>query len=67
MKGEPEAIPVVWGALLQLFEEKKIQGIVYEKVFHGLESVPAGLQALGARETWGKAVCRIRGGHEAKL
>ena len=60
-KNEAARIPEVWTALLKMFAEKKIRGIVYETVFQGLESVPAGLKALGARETWGKAVCRVSG------
>lgn len=43
-----------------MLKEKKIQGIVYDKVFDGLESVPAGLKALGERETWGKAVVTVK-------
>lgn len=42
-----------------MFAEKKIQGIVYDKVYEGLESVPVGLKALGDRQTWGKAVVRV--------
>ncbi|GAA5900906.1 hypothetical protein JCM6882_005974 [Rhodosporidiobolus microsporus] len=60
IKNEPDAVPVVWNALLRLFEEGKVKGIVFEKVFGGLEAVPEGLRALGARETWGKAVVRVR-------
>lgn len=29
---------------------------MYDKVFHGLESVPDGLRALAGRESWGKVV-----------
>lgn len=78
---EPEAIPGVWGALLDLFEQKKVRGVAFEKIFEyvqlifalfdrllttsfvinrGLESAPSGLKALGARETWGKAVVRVK-------
>ncbi|GAA5821789.1 hypothetical protein JCM11251_001025 [Rhodosporidiobolus azoricus] len=66
VKNEPDAVPAVWNALLKLFEEGKVKGIVFDKVFGGLESVPEGLRALGARETWGKAVVRIRGEEEGK-
>lgn len=58
-KNEPEAIKEVWSALLDLFAKKKVRGIVYDKVFGGLEAVPTGLKALGARETWGKAVVKV--------
>ena len=47
-------------ALLKLFAEKKIRGVVYDsKSYNGLESVPEALRALGARETWGKVVVRV--------
>ncbi|CEQ42347.1 SPOSA6832_04134, partial [Sporobolomyces salmonicolor] len=82
-KNEPSAVPAVWGALLELFKQKRVKGIVFDKVFEfaasfssflavyiqgltristfrGLESVPEGLRALGARETWGKAVVRVK-------
>lgn len=67
---ERSQIPIVWSALLKLFAEKKIKGIVYDdKVFRGLETVPEGLKALGERGTWGKAVVRVReeGRAEEKL
>ncbi|GAA5860782.1 hypothetical protein JCM1840_001963 [Sporobolomyces johnsonii] len=60
IKNEPNAVPAVWGALLELFKQKRVKGIVFDKVFKGLESVPEGLRALGARETWGKAVVRVK-------
>lgn len=58
-KNEPAAIEEVWSALLSLFAQKKVRGIVYDKIFGGLEAVPAGLKALGQRETWGKAVIEV--------
>ncbi|ORY84717.1 hypothetical protein BCR35DRAFT_278105 [Leucosporidium creatinivorum] len=58
-KNEIKKVPETWEALLKLFAEKRIKGVVYDKVFEGLESVPEGLRALGARETWGKAVVRV--------
>lgn len=30
---EPEAVPIVWRELLKLFDEKKIRGVVFDKVF----------------------------------
>lgn len=50
----------VWGELLEMFAEKKITSVVFDTVFHGLESVPAGLKALGSRGTWGKAVVQVK-------
>ncbi|POY76432.1 hypothetical protein BMF94_0631 [Rhodotorula taiwanensis] len=66
-RNEPEAVPQVWKELLALFESGKVRGPVFEKVFDGLEAVPEGLRALGARETWGKAVVKVKGGREGKL
>ncbi|GAA6033248.1 hypothetical protein JCM8097_003015 [Rhodosporidiobolus ruineniae] len=60
VKNEPNAIPEVWSSLLSLFDSGKVKGIVYDEVFGGLEAVPKGLRALGKRETWGKAVVRVR-------
>lgn len=33
--------------------------VIYEKVY-SLETIPDGLRALENRETWGKAIVRIR-------
>jgi len=63
----PEVVPQTWLALLELLDQGKVKGAVFDKVFDGLESVPEGLRALGARETWGKAVVKIKGGREGKL
>ncbi|GAA5996026.1 NADPH:quinone oxidoreductase family protein [Rhodotorula paludigena] len=66
-KNEPAVIGETWAALLELFRTRKLVGAVFGKVFDGLESVPEGLRALGGRETWGKAVVKIKGGREGKL
>lgn len=66
-KNEPAVIGETWTALLELFRTRKMVGAVFDKVFDGLESVPEGLRALGGRETWGKAVVKIKGGREGKL
>ncbi|GAA6054435.1 hypothetical protein JCM3770_007215 [Rhodotorula araucariae] len=66
-RNEPDVVPGVWRALLELLASRKIKGAVFEKVFDGLEAVPEGLRALGARETWGKAVVKVKGGREGKL
>ncbi|KPV73968.1 uncharacterized protein RHOBADRAFT_45261 [Rhodotorula graminis WP1] len=63
----PEVVPQTWLALLDLLDKGSVKGAVFDKVFDGLESVPEGLRALGARETWGKAVVKIKGGREGKL
>ena len=59
-KNEPEEIERVWEGLFELFEKKKVRGTNYtEKEYVGLESVPEALNALGARETWGKVVIKL--------
>ncbi|BGO94408.1 hypothetical protein NBRC10512_003781 [Rhodotorula toruloides] len=67
VKNEPNVVPEVWGALLDMFEKKQIRGTVFEKLYDGLAAVPEGLRALGSRETWGKAVVKVQGGREGKL
>ncbi|KAI5479950.1 zinc-binding alcohol dehydrogenase [Pseudohyphozyma bogoriensis] len=59
-KNEPEAVPVVWKETLELFKQKKVKSIPYKVIYDGLDKVPEGLRALGARETWGKVVVRVR-------
>jgi NADPH2:quinone reductase len=65
---EPETTEVVWEKLLEMMEKKEIRGTFYQdKEYVGLESVPAALEALGARETWGKVVVKVPQGESAKL
>jgi len=57
---EPETVPAVWQGLFKLMKEGKFRGTCYtDKEFVGLESVPAALKALGARDTWGKVVVKV--------
>jgi NADPH:quinone reductase len=42
-----------------MFESKKVVPIVYERTFR-LEDLPAGLDALEKRQTYGKAVVCVR-------
>jgi len=59
-KNEPAAIADVWTGLFKLMDEGKFRGTCYtDKEYLGLESVPAALQALGARDTWGKVVVKV--------
>ena len=67
-KNEPEEIERVWEGLFDFFEKKKVRGTNYtDKEYVGLESVPAALEALGARETWGKVVIKIPQDGQSKL
>ncbi|KZS98330.1 alcohol dehydrogenase [Sistotremastrum niveocremeum HHB9708] len=58
-KFEPPHVPKVWKELFDLFESGRVKPINYDKVWK-LEEVPAGLGSLEKRETWGKAVVRVR-------
>lgn len=53
-KYEPQRIPETFDALFRLYEEKKIQPIVYRS--YPLEQVAEALHALGSRKTHGKVV-----------
>ncbi|KAJ2725909.1 hypothetical protein GGI07_000954 [Coemansia sp. Benny D115] len=61
VKNEPERIPEVWSALFKMAEEGKINPVVYEPVFQGLESVKDALKAIAGRETFGKVVVKPSG------
>lgn len=57
---EPEAIPGVWEGLFKLIDEGKFRGTVFtDREFVGLENVPAALESLGSRGTWGKVVVKV--------
>lgn len=65
---EPETQQVVWDGLFELMEAGKIRGTNFEdKEYVGLEKVGEALQALGARETWGKVVVKVPQSGESKL
>ena len=57
---EPATVEEVWQGLFTLMESGRFRGTVFkDREFVGLESVPAALKALGARETWGKVVVKV--------
>lgn len=65
---EPEMIDEVWQGLFDLMDAKKIRGTCYtDKEYVGLEAVPAALQSLGERGTWGKVVVKVPQEGQAKL
>jgi NADPH:quinone reductase len=51
---EPERIPETFRALLALYREGKIAPVVYKS--YPLAELPAALEALGSRQSWGKVV-----------
>ena len=57
---EPEVPPMVWKGIFEMIAKGLIKPTLYtDKVYNGLESVAQGLNALGARETWGKVCVTI--------
>lgn len=59
-QNEPETVETVWDGIFKLVSEGKFKGTCFtDKEYIGLETVPAALKALGARETWGKVVVKI--------
>jgi len=65
---EPERIPEVWDGIFQLIDAGKFKGTVFtDEEFVGLESVPAALESLGSRGTWGKVVVKVPQGGQNKL
>ena len=65
---EPEALEKVWDGLFKLMNEGKYRGTVFtDKEYVGLESVPAALKALGARDSWGKVVVKVPQDGQSKI
>uniref|UniRef100_A0A0W0FGU0 Putative alcohol dehydrogenase n=1 Tax=Moniliophthora roreri TaxID=221103 RepID=A0A0W0FGU0_MONRR len=52
-------IDQVWNDILQLFKSKRVKPIVYSKVY-SFDRLHDALSALENRETWGKAIVRMR-------
>jgi NADPH2:quinone reductase len=65
---EPEMQDKVWDGIFKLVQEGKYRGTAFtDKEFVGLESVPAALKALGARDSWGKVVVKVPQEGSSKL
>ncbi|TFK26458.1 alcohol dehydrogenase [Coprinopsis marcescibilis] len=56
---EPSRVPVVWKDILELFATGRTKPVVYNQVWK-LEELSQGLGALERRETWGKAIVKVR-------
>ena len=63
---EPSRVPVVWKDLLDMFAKGIVSPVTYTKSWT-LEELAEGLGALERRETWGKAVIRVREDDSAKV
>jgi len=57
---EPEHIPSVYKAILNILQSGKVTPVVYHEVYP-LERLADGLVALENRKTWGKVVVRVQG------
>ena len=65
---ESETVEKVWDGLYALMESGKYRGTCFmDQEFVGLESVPAALKALGARESWGKVVVKVPQEGQSKI
>ncbi|MEH7495421.1 NADPH:quinone oxidoreductase family protein [Neobacillus niacini] len=56
----PEKVKVAHDELMELYKAKKIKPLIYHN--YPFEEVPAALNQLGSRETWGKLVVGTKGG-----
>ncbi|KAG5726061.1 Quinone oxidoreductase-like protein 2 [Termitomyces sp. T112] len=65
-KFEQDRVPVIWKALLDLFASGKTVPVIYKHIYT-LEKLSEALAAIERRETWGKAIVRIRDEPNAKL
>ena len=54
---EPERIPETFAALFALYAEGKVKPVIYPERYT-LAQLPAALEALGARRTYGKVIVR---------
>ncbi len=62
---DKDGFAAVWDGVARLIADGKFRSTEFtDAEFVGLERVPAALQALGARETWGKVVVKVP--HEGK-
>jgi len=57
---EVERISVVWKELLSLFASGRIKPVTFTEIYE-FEQLVDGLAVLENRQTWGKAVVRVRG------
>jgi len=51
---DPQKIPQTMNALFELYEQGKIRPVIYKN--YSLEEVPAALEALGSRRSYGKVI-----------
>ncbi|KAI1529550.1 Qor NADPH:quinone reductase [Pyrenophora tritici-repentis] len=57
---QPEIETQVWDGIFKLVKEGKYRGTTFtDKEYVGLESVPAALNVLGGRDSWGKVIVKV--------
>ncbi|KAL1696349.1 hypothetical protein GGG16DRAFT_43829 [Schizophyllum commune] len=56
---EPARVPEVWKTLLSMLSSGKVKPVIFSTVYP-LERIADGMTALERRETWGKAIVRVR-------
>jgi NADPH2:quinone reductase len=65
---EPPTVEAVWEGLFALIADGKFRGTCFtDREYVGLESIPAALKALGARETWGKVAVKVPQEAQSKI
>lgn len=65
---EPEKVVEVWNGIFDLIQAGKYKGTCFtDEEFVGLERVPAALQSLGSRGTWGKVVVKLPQDGQSKI
>jgi NADPH:quinone reductase len=57
----PEKVKAAHIELMELYKTEKIKPLIYHR--YTFEEVPAALDQLGSRETWGKLVVKTKGEH----
>lgn len=55
----PDKVKAAHGELMELYKTEKIKPLIYHR--YSFEEVPAALNQLGSRETWGKLVVGTKG------
>ncbi|EPE04811.1 alcohol dehydrogenase [Ophiostoma piceae UAMH 11346] len=59
LRRDPAENAQIWHKLEALISSKKIQPVVYDTPYHGLESVANALKDIADRRVWGKGVVRV--------
>ncbi|KAK8203707.1 hypothetical protein IWZ01DRAFT_441371 [Phyllosticta capitalensis] len=55
----PAENSVIWRNTMALISRNKIEPVVYNQVYQGLESIPQALEDVNQRKVWGRAVVSI--------